>query len=198
MTPRLGCLVRACVLVLFGSTLPAAARAAEALPLKPDKPGVWHEASYFNRSTYFSCPDRKPRTPRCAIELVFVCRVRQYDDDLCARVRPFTEADRKLYGGRVPDGSPNTVYRYRVDKVRFVRKSDIDRYPYKKNRPDPDPEGLRVGDLLLTVRTLTCGRWWPNKPCFPERHARKEGYRLRKIDGSWQWLWWDERFLGTG
>jgi hypothetical protein len=196
MRPSCLRLLRLGILIVLASAPPATGQAAEKLPLRPDKPGVWREATYFNRSTQFSCPDRQPRTPLCAIELVFVCKVRWYDDDLCARVKPFTEADRKAWEGRMPGGSPNTVYRYRIEKIRFVRKSDIKRDPSRNLGPDPDPEKLRVGDLLVTVRSLTCGGWGP-KPCAHERHALKQGYRLRKIEGLWQWLWWDERFLGA-
>jgi hypothetical protein len=190
-----GRLLRLGILIVLASAPPATGQAAEKLPLKPDKPGVWREATYFNTSTQFSCVDRQPRTARCAVELAMVCQVRQNDDELCARV--WSVARRALAGEeeQLSDGSPNTRQRYRVEKVRFVTRTDINRYNaaperYRPAVPVPHWTDLAVGDLVVTVRELSCGIGCPHI-----RYARRSGYRFRRIEGLWQWLWWPDHVL---
>lgn len=171
--------------------LPGLALAAEKPPLTPDKEGVWHQATRFNETTTFSCPDRQPRTPRCAIELVFVCHARP-TDELCLRVSPFYRKDPSP--GWWQETDPKLLYRYRIHKVRFVTQEDIDRDNCNPVRCTQADGPMELTDLLVTVFDLQCRKGVCPRG-HPVRRATTIGIRLRQIDGMWQWLGWSQRFF---
>ncbi len=154
------------------------------LPIKPDRPGLWRVMTYFDFTTKWYCPKRQPHIPICAIELAQACEARG-DLELCKRVWDWArETDASTKGM----GDPSGHIRYRIEKARWITQADHDRLRER------DRARIRVGDLLVTIRQLSCMTM--TSGCPHERYASKEAYILRRIDGSWEVTQWDERFYG--
>lgn len=175
--------------ILLAIVLAALAQTAQAqsgpVPLKPDPPGRWRVMTYFDFTTKWSCRDRQPRTPICAIELRQACSQRG-TLDLCRRVLPrMRDPEREEPGW----GSPGSHRRFRVEKARWLTKAEVDRIARNEDRP-----WARIGDLLVIVRVLHCATM--DAGCPHERRALKHAYLLRRVDGLWELVGWKPEIYG--
>ncbi len=169
-------LIRACALIML---LPAAASAAEKLPLQPDKPGVWRQMDHAHDAKQFTCPRRIVRRAICAIELLMACELRRDDTDDCARAHFFW----RISGSRpLSKGSPGARIYFRIEEVRFIDDRDVWHEKRFDHHADKGPGAVTIGELLVVIRRVRC-----YVPCLPFS-GYLQAFRLRKTGSRWQSL----------